>query len=381
MTARQRILSVLRGQIPDRVPVSLCKIDPYDTSSFWAQHKSFHPLLERAREVCDTFIYYRPKTGFFFSSPGAIDVEEERQADTPGSETVTLRVRTEKGVLERTARTSRLSAEQWVLKPWIDSHADFDKFLSLPFSPYAPDISALREKEREYGERAVFVIPLPTPVGVAGVLFAPGELSRFLLEEPKKVELLLDRIFDRLAPLYQSLAQNVMGAVIRLRGSEYLTPPTLPPGHFPNYREIFNHFVIRYDTRLVNLLRQGNFNFVCYHWHDIVPELLPMVLKMAPDVLEPVINTRESPDMVATVKRVAGPELTLMGGLSLEDLDFRTPDEVESMTRNVLRQGAKNGRFILIPANVPSAVPFSPQTEENFFRFIDVGVKSSYPFS
>jgi hypothetical protein len=51
------------------------------------------------------------------------------------------------------------------------------------------------------------------------------------------------------------------------------------------------------------------------------------------------------------------------------------------MTKNVLKQGAQNGRFILIPSDVPSAVPFQPQTKENLFRFIDIGAGSFYPFA
>ncbi len=68
MTGRERIMAVLRGGMPDRVPVSLYKINPFDNDIFWAKHKSFEKLLQAAKEYQDTFHLYRPKTGFFFSS-------------------------------------------------------------------------------------------------------------------------------------------------------------------------------------------------------------------------------------------------------------------------------------------------------------------------
>ena len=85
--------------------------------------------------------------------------------------------------------------------------------------------------------------------------------------------------------------------------------------------------------------------------------------------------------MVESVEKAVGSELTIMAGLSLEDIDFRSIHEIENMTKNVLKQGAQNGRFILIPSDVPSAVPFQPQTKENLFRFIDIGAGSFYPFA
>ncbi len=140
--SRQEILALLRGQQIGKIPVSLYKIDPYDEKSFWAGHSSFQRLLENMRRDCHNFFFFRPFTGFFFSAPGSIDVKEERKQDTRISETITLFVETEKGRLTRTARITRMGSEQWVEKPWITSSHDIEKFLSLPYTPYSPDMSA-----------------------------------------------------------------------------------------------------------------------------------------------------------------------------------------------------------------------------------------------
>ncbi|MCM8760334.1 MAG: hypothetical protein NC832_01270, partial [Candidatus Omnitrophica bacterium] len=92
MAGRERIMAVIKGEMPDRVPVSLYKIDPFQKNSFWSHHKSFENLLTFAREYQDTFHLWRPKTGFFFSAPESIETRVEEFKDTPLSKTVKISV-------------------------------------------------------------------------------------------------------------------------------------------------------------------------------------------------------------------------------------------------------------------------------------------------
>ena len=100
------------------------------------------------------------------------------------------------------------------------------------------------------------------------------------------------------------------------------------------------------------------------------------MLRMGIDILEPAINCVGSPFQVARIRKLCGTDLTLMGGLALEDLEFRSVDEISRLARETVIQGGRNGRFILIPSGVPSSAPLSSQTEENFLAFIDAGLKS-----
>lgn len=376
--SRQEILALLRGQHIGKIPVSLYKIDPYDEKSFWQGHSSFQRLLEKVRNDCHNFYFFRPYTGFFFSAPGSIEVKEERKQDTKISEVVTLTVETEKGTLTRSARTTRLSSEQWVLKPWITHTHDIEKFLSLPYTPYTPDMSQFFQKESLYGNKAMPVISLPDPAGVAGTLFAPGDLSKFLLENERLVYELFDFLLERLQNVYKAISLQVHNAIIRIRGAEYLTPPVLPVEYFHNYREIFVNLVIKPDTKLINILRSGNLNYVCYHWHDVKEDLLPYVLKMGIDILEPVINTVEFPMNIAKVRKITGPDITIMGGPSLEEIEFRSSYEISQVCKDSIAQNGRSSKFILIPSGVPSSIPLSPQTEENLFTMIDTAKQFTF---
>ncbi|MGB9677846.1 MAG: hypothetical protein ACPLZ9_04420 [Candidatus Ratteibacteria bacterium] len=380
MTSKERILTVLRGGIPDRVPVSLYKLNPFDNDSFWAKHKSFERLLKKAQELQDTFQFYRPKTGFFFSAPGSIDLKVEEFQDTPISTTIKLIVETEYGPLTRIARTSNLSVHQWVQEPWIKREKDIQKFLSLPYIPYQPDFSDFHELEKKFGEKGVMVVALPDPLGVVGFLFAPSDFGKFALDYPKLIMQLLEKIYERLLDLYKFISFSVSNVIIRIRGAEYATPPNLPVEYFHDIKKTFSEFVYRFDRTLIEILKRGNFNYICYHWHDGVEELLPIVLKMPIDIIEPVCNSFEIPNRILKVRKVVGDTITIMGGIMTDDFDFRTKEEIRSMVKDCLIQGARKGRFILIPSDIPESAPITSELEQNYIEFLEAGFNfGKYP--
>ena len=380
MTSRERIYAVLNGEIPDRVPVSLYKINPFDPESFWAKHKSFERLLEKARELQDTFIFYRPKTGFFFSAPGSVDLKVEEYADTPLSHTVKLVVETEFGPLTRIARTSHTSVHQWVQKPWIESERDIMKFLSLPYTPFTPDLSDFFELEKSIGDKGCVIISLPNPLGVVGFLFAPGDFAKFALDYPDLIHQLLEKIHQRLINLYMYISQRVGNTIIRIRGAEYATPPTLPIEYFHDIKKTFTNFVLRYDRELIEILKRGNRNYICYHWHDNIEELLPLVLKMGIDIIEPISNSTTIPNAILKVRKIAGDRVVIMGGISAEDMEFRMASEIREGVKEAILQGARRGRFILIPSDIPESAPISSHVEENYITFLEAGVEfGKYP--
>ncbi|MCM8819081.1 MAG: hypothetical protein NC915_06385 [Candidatus Omnitrophica bacterium] len=380
MTSKERIYTVLRGGIPDRVPVSLYKINPFENNSFWAKHKSFEKLLLKAKELQDTFHLYRPQTGFFFSAPGSIDLKVEEQHDTTISKIIKLTVETNYGPLTRTARTTDMSAHQWVQKPWIEREKDIHKFLSLPYIPYQPDLSDFYSIQKELGDKGVIVICLPNPLGVAGFLFAPGDFSKFALENPKLIMQLLEKIYERLCDLYKFIAFSVSNTIIRIRGAEYATPPNLPIEYFHDIKKTFSEFVLRFDKPLIEILKRGNFNYICYHWHDGIDELIPLVLKMDINILEPICNSFDLPNRILKVRKFVGDSITIMGGILAEEIQFRSREEIRNMVKECIIQGARRGRFILIPSDIPESAPISYEEEQNYIEFLQSGVEfGKYP--
>ena len=374
MNSRERILRVLAGLLPDRVPVSLYQIDPFDPASFWAQHPSCARLLESARQLQDTFHFYQPKTGFFFSAPESISLKVTETQDTIISRTITLTVETQLGILTRTARKTNVSSVEWVQKPWIEKVSDIEKFLSLPYVPYRPDLTDFYQQQQQLGDKGIMVIRLPDPAGVVGTLFAPGDFARFALDYPKLINQLLENVQERLLPLYSYLGTVLDNVIVRIRGSEYVTPPALPQEYFPDIKRIFNDYVIRYDRALTDALRRaGNRIYICFHWHDFVESLVPLIMRIQPDIVEPIANTQFSPNTVLKARRALGNNVVLMGGLTGEELEFGDPGGIEPQVKDILLQGARQGRFILITCGVPTSVPLSSITEQNYLAFLMAG--------
>jgi len=375
-------MAVVRGGMPDRVPVSLYKIDPFDNENFWASHKSFERLLQTARDCQDTFHLYRPKTGFFFSAPGSIEVKADEFQDTPLSKTVHLAVSTRRGQLTRSARTSNTSMHQWVQKPWIESENDIKKFLELPYTPFSPALSDYYQISGALGDKGVVVIALPDPLAVIAELFAPGDMPNFMLSSPKLVYQLLEKMQERLVNLYRFISVSVSDVIIRIRGAEYATPPDLPPEYFHDVKKVFSDFVLKYDRELIDILKSGNRNYVCYHWHGQIEPLLPLVLKLGIDILEPVVNSVDMPNMILKIRRIAGERVVIMGGVLAEDMEFRTSAEVGDMAKEAIIQGGRRGRFILIPSNIPESSPISAQMEANYIGFLNAGINcGKYPLT
>jgi hypothetical protein len=380
MTSKERIETVLIGGMPDRVPVSLYKIDPFDRDSFWAGHKSFERLLNVARECQDTFHLYRPKTGFFFSAPGSIEVKAEEFQDTPLSRMVQLTVTTRLGRLTRSARTSTTSMHQWIQKPWVEGERDIRKFLELPYIPFSPDLSDFNRIVNTLGDKGIVVFALPDPIAVIAELFAPGDMPDFILSAPKLIHQLLDKMQERLINLYKFIARSVSGVVIRIRGAEYATVPELPVEHFHDTKGVFSDLVLRYDKELIEILKTGNKNYICYHWHGKIEQLLPLVLRLGIDILEPVINSFDVPETISKIRKIVGERMVIMGGILAEDMEFRSSEEVTAMTKEAIIQGGRRGRFVLIPSDIPESSPISLQMESNYIAFLKAGIQyGRYP--
>ena len=53
MTSRERLLAVLRGEIPDRVPISTYELNGYGTGNFENNQPSYKPLMDFIRQHTD----------------------------------------------------------------------------------------------------------------------------------------------------------------------------------------------------------------------------------------------------------------------------------------------------------------------------------------
>ena len=395
MTSRQRLATVLSLGQPDRVPVSLYLLNPYDERDWRYHDPTFQEVLKVARQVSDAFgLTYPDGLGLFYSAPGSIPhtvtVREYRggelihecstegqpprygdptrditggEADQTFEETV---VETPGGTITSVIRRDRGIDTVWVIKHFVESREDLEAFLSLPYEPPQADASAMLMLDRHLGARGLAGFYMDDPLLPTVDLFGTQAFLDLAVRETERVRDLLNLFQERLLPIYESLCQQVRGAFFRIAGPEYVGVPLMAPRYF-------REFVVSYDRDLVGIVRRSG-NFACIHMHGRLRDNLDHIVEMRPHALEPIecLPYAAADVTLAEVKERIGDQVCLMGNIQEALLDLGTPEEVEAQVRQAIEEGAAGGGFILIPTDT-AFTPLSDRKAENLKSFLLAG--------
>jgi len=65
-----------------------------------------------------------------------------------------------------------------------------------------------------------------------------------------------------------------------------------------------------------------------------------------------------------------------MSGIELKHLEARPAEYIEELVRNTMAAGKPGGRYVIMPTAAPINTPLSPQTEQNYMRFIETALET-----
>ena len=387
MTSRELIIKTINLEKTERVPVTLYWINPF-ARGWESKDPSYSRLLKFAKEYQDTFAfasigdsnftYYLEATkekqdpfvykgvgnlGVFFSSPDGIkhEVRKTAKGNNILFETV---IETSKGILHSIDRVNKNVATTWQVEPLIKKIKDVEKILSLPYVPLKIDLSQFLTAEKELGDKGIMGLSMPDPLGAAVPLF---NYSEFLIQSfinRDKILNLLDFFYERLYQLIKRVSKEVKETVFRIFGPEYITPPMLPP-------EYFDQFVTKYDAKLIKLIQESG-NFACIHCHGKLKPILEAIMKMKPDMLEPIEPPPHGDLTLLELKEKIGNEICLMGYIEFSDLEFCSTEEIDKKVKKAIEDGSGGG-YILLPSSTPITSPLPKKTEENLIQFLKSG--------
>lgn len=210
-------------------------------------------------------------------------------------------------------------------------------------------------------------LSIPDPLGVVAPLF---NYSDFLIQSftnKDKIMNLLDFFYERLYQLIKWVSERVKETAFRIIGPEYITPPMLPPGYF-------DQFVTRYDTKFIKLI-QGSGNFACIHCHGSLRPILDEIIKMDPDMLEPIEPLPHGDITLLELKKKIGKRICLMGYIEFSDLEFCSKEEIDRKVKEAIKDGSSGGGYIILPSSSPIVSPLPKRTEENLIQFLKSGRK------
>ncbi|OIN98482.1 hypothetical protein COY52_00235 [Candidatus Desantisbacteria bacterium CG_4_10_14_0_8_um_filter_48_22] len=378
MTSRERLLTALRGKMPDRVPANLYEINPWAEGSFYTTESSWKGLVGFLKENSDPFGWGGVNLGSFHSDPAKIKISSKTRQE--GNSTfISCVIETPKGPLTTESRTDAGVATSWALKHMIENDEDIEKFLSIEYEPFQPDLAEfykLEEVMKKDG-RGVMLISLGDAVGEAAGMMDFEFFATKSVEDKKTMMELIDTCQQRWLAQYDYMAKNVRDTVFRICGPEYVTPPLMPPSYF-------HDFVAAPDRELSRAIRKhsGNNNFVCIHSHSKIVRLLDEIASIEIDVLEPVesLPATTADTTLKEVRDKLGSRVCLMGNIQTRYIDWSPKEELDAFIKTAIYEGGAKGGFVLIPTGAPIVSPLPEKTVENIHQYFESARKyGHYP--
>ena len=346
MTSSERVMCVLAGETPDRVPVGEIFIDPkvIDAICPGMSYEDFVEYAELDMVTCLTMT----------EAPATIAWVDEDKGIW----------RDKWGALQRNA--GDVISVMWP-PARIETEADLDSY--TPPDPLdSPVVEQVRQlADRFKGDKAIAV------VGEAS--FAPSQylragLGNLMMDYALRPEFVhkLARIgLEYHAELYPKLIEE--GAEVIILGDDYAykTGTFMSPAHF-------EQFILPSLKAVVQIIKEAG-AFCIKHTDGNIWEIMDMLIDTGVDMLGPL----EWPYMALDeVRNHSGGQLGVMGNVDVDLLGRGTVEEVRAATKELLRRVSPLGGHILSSANTIS----SAVRPENFIAMLEtVRQHGTYPIS
>lgn len=367
LTSRERLLRALRGEQPDRVPVSLYLLDP-EMFGWYSSDPTYTNLLELAERYTDEFGRAGVRNiGPFLSAADSVPREVRRERKG-GSVSATTIIHTPRGDLRSVVRTDDDAYTGWRVESLLKDMEDVERFLSLPYVPPEPDLNSFYERERKLGDEGVMMIGRGDAVAAVAGLFDYQAFALLMVDRPEVIRQLMDVMQERILNLVRILTEQLSETLFRVAGPELVGPCLMAPRYFKEY-------VLPYDRELISVIKRGG-NFACIHCDGRLNAILEMIASMEPDVLEPLEPPGGGGDVaLSEVKRRIGDQVCLIGNVLERDLEYlSTPDGIDTQVKEAIDTAAEGGGFVLAPTGRP-VQPLTESGQANFRQFLLSGRK------
>ncbi len=366
MNSTERLLACLRGEIPDRVPISTYELVGWDAEAWQNRQPSYRRLMDLIRAKTDCMYLCQVSVPNVRQTEWNVEVETWDQAD----QHVTKRViRTPTRQLTAVRSRSDDLQTTWTREHPVKDLDDLAAYLELPWEPGEPDFGELEKAWRDLDQgRGLPHISVADPICELAEAFEFGNFLVHAITETRRIAAALDCLHERYVErLGRILTGPVQNAVVRICGAEYATPPYLSP-------EYFADFVTPYVKRMSDILHQYGAK-MRLHCHGKIAKVLDEIMKTEPDAMDPVEPPPDGDIELAQVKKQIGDKVCLFGNLELKLLEHGTPEQVRAFVIDAMTQAKANGRFVIMPTAAPINDPLWQKTLQNYTVFIETALK------
>lgn len=314
LTSEERVLRVLKRQVPDRVPHFEWLVDR-------RVREALHPGCRSANE-------FAVRMG-----QDAVVVDPFYRKERVGLK----RWRSEWGyVTEDTAEEHGIEVES----P-IKTMADFARY--SPPEPRAPErFTAIEDAVETYKGHKAVIVHLNDVFSLPRYLMGMQDLLMAIVTDPELVKGLVDMSVNINLELAREVADRGVKIVYTGDDIAYNNGPLMSPKHFrelfyPGFRKVMSGF------KALGL-------YVIKHTDGNIWSIMDMIINSGIDCLDP-IDPQAGMDL-GEVKAKVGQRVALKGNVDCAQLmTFGRPDQVVEATKVALRQGMPGGGFILSSSN------------------------------
>ena len=357
MSPKQLMLSAIKRQPVDRVPVATYNFHPFGAFS---QEPAYRPMLEAVRRAENVGMLCKASVTRMGGMRNRMEAESQSRGDTTLR---IIRLDTPKGKLEMVYRKPKDQPGYYV-EALIKDDKDIAKFLSLPVEPAIVDLSPTLELYDKLGEKGLAYVSYEDPFYSVAQWFDFEDFAVRCLQELPLMQELIDREFGRIKVELEMTLNQAKGydLLFYTVGPEVATPPMMAPA-------IFAKLITPYEKELVGMIKEAG-HLSSIHCHGKVREVFDQFRHIGADVLEPMEPPPQGDiSLEEALERTEGC-ICLMGYIQDQHLYTSKKGEMQEKVLLILRQVSSRSGYIMTPTATPYMFPPPTDFVRNYVEFI-----------
>ena len=367
MNSRERLLTVLNGKIPDRVPICGHELVGFDTHSFYNREPSYHDLMEYIRQKTDCIAMWSPASNATLVNSAYAFPSERTRIDTKDGHIIKTQVYLPSRTLTSQVRLIDGVYTAWKIEPLCKDSDDIEALMSMPYEPVEYDNSDAARITNELGDHGILMPDLVDPAYAIMSLMEFGESMVYALTEEDHFAAMVKEMHRRIMGNLKNMLETSSADMYRICGPEYMCPPYLPPRFFEQY-------MMPYLSDMVELIHSYG-RLVRIHCHGKIGKVIGMIVETGCDCTDPCEETPDGDTTLEELKAKYGDKLCLFGSMQLKLLENGSREDVIRETKRMVQTGKPGGRYVLMSTASPINVPLSKKTEENYRAYIDTALE------
>ena len=319
MTSRERLLTAIHNDTPDRVPVG-----PFDLGRLPRDSAIARDLIR----TTDPFI----QCGLGGDPIWGKNCPTERIQD--GRDRITI-VHTPLGDMRSVWRSTDVASA--TVEYFCSTPEDAEKWLSIPYTPPEPDLADFYRVKQEIGEEGLVLAGMGDAICLPASLYSPEDFCLLWLDAPDVMRRLVQTAANRINAYIERACAQGMDA-FRIVGGEYASVQLGP--------EAFQELVVEPDRELCDIMRRHG-AVAYYHNHGPVTRFYDQFVEIGMHALDPMEAPPWGDCNLEEAKQKLGGKVCLVGNLDdMEIMESLEWSEIEPVASERLLQAGPDG-FVL----------------------------------